>query len=336
MIELTRNNARNYCGKCGIYYITVGSHNYVGSSIDLGSRLRNHIWSMENNKHRNKMFQNCYNKYSLSGFMFSILEYCDKDKRIEREQYYKDLLVPDINVVEPVSLERNKPEYINKQREIRLKYYETHEAIGKIPVYYYEKTGEYVGSFSSATEAAMHFGVEVSAITAASNGRSKTCCGYQWSKQRKDNVPSIIKPKKEKPPKDPKPGNSRIIYRYSLDGEYIDCFQSSKAADRALGIHGCHAAANPNTAYRSVGGYMWSFEKKDKLQKYENHSKEARIRSITIKDKDSDWEKTFKSIAEAVRYFNVDDKDFASQCACISYCAKNNKLYQKRFIISYK
>ena len=39
-------------------------------------------------------------KYGFNNFSFEILEYCDKNILLEREQYYLNLLKPDYNVVE--------------------------------------------------------------------------------------------------------------------------------------------------------------------------------------------------------------------------------------------
>lgn len=38
-------------------------------------------------------------KEGYSGFRLDILEYCDKDKVIEREQYYIDLMKPEYNIL---------------------------------------------------------------------------------------------------------------------------------------------------------------------------------------------------------------------------------------------
>lgn len=38
-------------------------------------------------------------KHGYSSFSLEILEYCDKDKAISREQYYLDLLEPEYNIL---------------------------------------------------------------------------------------------------------------------------------------------------------------------------------------------------------------------------------------------
>lgn len=336
METLTNENIKKYYGKCGIYYIVIHNHSYIGSSINIGSRLHTHIWSMKTGNHRNRMMQNCYNKYSLLDFTFEILEYCSAEMRIQRESFYIKMLSPDINVVEPVTLNRDSIEYREKQRQIRLEYYQTHESSAKIPIYQYTLTGDYITSFSSATEAAKFYGVNVSAITAATNGRSTTCVGFQWRKTYSREITSCIKLPKEKIKKEPKPGNRRKIYRYSLAGEYIDAFASCKEADRVLGIHGCHAAASDNTSYRSVGGFLWSFEKKDHLTPYENHSKDAKIKTVYLFDVYTGIEQSFRSIADACRSIITSNDNFDSVCATISSSAKKPNFVLHRYLARYE
>ena len=44
------------------------------------------------------IFQNCFNKYGESSFVFQILELVEQSKCIEREQHYIDTLKPTINI----------------------------------------------------------------------------------------------------------------------------------------------------------------------------------------------------------------------------------------------
>ena len=340
MEQLSRENTKSFNGKSGVYYYEVAGHSYVGSSVNIGNRLNCHIWALLNGKHRNRFIQNCFNKYSISSFTFKILEFCTKEKRIEREKYYIDLLKPDLNVCDPITLSRDKPEYIERQRRIRKEYYLTHEASNKIPVYQYTPFGDYVTSFPSATEAARFYGVGVSAMVAASNGRSKTCAGYQWRKDKCENIPSCIKVKvaKEKTKLPPKPGNKKRIYRYSLDGAYVDSFESASLAERTLNIHGCSAATLGNGPYRSVGGFLWSYDKVDRMPHYENHSKDAKKVSIIITEISSGQEYEFNSVADAVRCLFPDaGLKFDSLCATVCGCARGKgKTIKSKYKARYK
>lgn len=338
MEKLTRDNIKKHKNGSGIYHITVERHNYIGSSVDLRSRLRNHIWAMTSEKHRNIIVQNCYNKYGLDKFYFEILEYCEKDIRIEREKYYINLFNPDLNVTDPVSLKRDKTfsQHVSISKKA---YYKTHITTSRIPIYQYTIAGDYIAEFSSATEVAKLFSIEVSAVCAAVNGRSKTCKGFQWRKEKFEKIESLVKEKikVEKPKLLPKPGNRKQIFRYSYDGTYIDSFNSASEADRTLGIKGCSAAARGNGPYRSVGGFLWSYEKVEKLSPYENHSKDAKKVAIILTEINTRKEYQFDSIATAVRTLFPNATNFECLCANISACARGkSKTVRNQYTAKYK
>jgi len=82
--------------KSGVYKIICKSKVYIGSSINIDFRLNEHKRLLKNNKHYNKLFQRAYNKYGLINFKFEVIEIVDdpnKNKLIEREQYYLNTLL---------------------------------------------------------------------------------------------------------------------------------------------------------------------------------------------------------------------------------------------------
>jgi group I intron endonuclease len=88
--------------KC-IYLITCTANNtrYVGSSSDLETRWKTHKWLLSNNKHHSKIFQNTWNKYGESQFVLEVLEdlkNANKEELLNKEQYYIDLLKPQLNI----------------------------------------------------------------------------------------------------------------------------------------------------------------------------------------------------------------------------------------------
>lgn len=76
----------------GIYIIKFnsGEYVYIGSSCNLKNRFNNHLNKLKNNKHYNPRLQSIYNKYGNDNLHFSILEYCDIDILLEREQFFID------------------------------------------------------------------------------------------------------------------------------------------------------------------------------------------------------------------------------------------------------
>ncbi len=62
---------------------------YIGSAINIKNRWYNHKKELEQNRHHSKYLQNSYNKNHT--FQFLIIEFCSKEKTLEREQWWLDL-----------------------------------------------------------------------------------------------------------------------------------------------------------------------------------------------------------------------------------------------------
>jgi group I intron endonuclease len=74
----------------GIYLIEISEYKYVGSAINIKVRWSNHLGRLSRNIHENSFMQNVFNKLGKDKLTFSVLEYCEKELLIEREQYYID------------------------------------------------------------------------------------------------------------------------------------------------------------------------------------------------------------------------------------------------------
>lgn len=107
----------NFRFKSGIYFIKCKSNNrlYIGSSVNIYNRLHQHLHRFKNNKHF-KIMQNSVNKYGLENFECGVVEYCEKENLLEREQYYIDTLKPYFNTNKNI----NRPytrKFTNKEKE---------------------------------------------------------------------------------------------------------------------------------------------------------------------------------------------------------------------------
>lgn len=233
---------------CGVYMIQISWHLYVGSAENIRTRILGHRKALRSGNHIHLM-QEAYNKYGEENVVATILEKCNKDNLLEREEFWINSLPTDMN-------RENHP---------------TNHPIYK-----------------------------------------------PWNH----------------------PGISKNVYRYNLDGSYIDSFPSVKEAQRVLKVKSAvliSAAANPdNTTFKSAYGYLWSYDKKDYLEPYVNHSKDSKKVSIIIKNIQTGEEYIFDSIAEATRTLFPDSKNFNSLCAIISSCANGKgktikKLYTARY-----
>ncbi len=75
---------------CGIYCIEnmVNYKKYVGQSIDIYRRWKDHKHELDGNRHHNIYLQRAWNKYGEDNFNFYILEKCDVSDIDNRETHY--------------------------------------------------------------------------------------------------------------------------------------------------------------------------------------------------------------------------------------------------------
>ena len=89
--------------KSGIYCWTNLKSNkkYIGSSINLGSRLKDYFnYSfLILPKNKGMLIYKALLKHGYTSFRLEILEYCDKLNCIDREQYYIDFIKPEYNLL---------------------------------------------------------------------------------------------------------------------------------------------------------------------------------------------------------------------------------------------
>lgn len=58
---------------------------YYGSSINIHKRFIQHKSNLRNNKHHCKSLQNAWNKYTVNGFVFEVIEECCKSQLLLKE-----------------------------------------------------------------------------------------------------------------------------------------------------------------------------------------------------------------------------------------------------------
>jgi excinuclease UvrABC nuclease subunit len=99
------NALEDNIGKSGIYRWLHNTNNksYVGSSKDLYRRLKYNYYNTNFLKRRvitgNSRIYRALLDDGYENFTLEILEYCNKNILIEREQYYIDLLKPEYNIL---------------------------------------------------------------------------------------------------------------------------------------------------------------------------------------------------------------------------------------------
>jgi group I intron endonuclease len=101
----------SYINKSGVYILHIKDHSYIGSASSLYARIRKHKSALELNKHVNTFLQNCYNKHRE--ITYDILEFCNREKLIEKECLYIKQYIPDLNMKSP--MESNAGFHLTKE-----------------------------------------------------------------------------------------------------------------------------------------------------------------------------------------------------------------------------
>lgn len=83
----------------GIYKISqINTNNfYIGSAVDIPKRWVRHRSQLDANTHHSKYLQRVYNKYGKDSLTFEVVEFCEKNQLLAREQHYLDELKPIFN-----------------------------------------------------------------------------------------------------------------------------------------------------------------------------------------------------------------------------------------------
>ena len=188
----------------GIYEIKniLNIHRYIGSSVNINKRFKEHINSLNKGNHHSSILQRAWNKYGESNFEFRILEKCEpiKDTLLLIEQKYLDLN-PEYNICKKSNStqgvifsedRRRKIGIANSKRFIKPDTRRKHSenstssewnSIQRIPVLMLDdKTKEIIMEFNSITQAAIYTGHKNHrvCIRRAMKGIQKTAYGFKW------------------------------------------------------------------------------------------------------------------------------------------------------------
>lgn len=219
--------------RCGIYMIVnlVNGNRYIGSSKNIQQRLQTHRSELRHQYHCNDHLQNAWNKYGEKNFDYSILEFCEEDIRISREQYYVDTLTPEYNIsVDIVELPSNSEESraklsrVRKQRISEGLIEKTHCS----KLFVYNLQGEFMKEFNSEMDACRELGFTRSGIQKTLRGENKHHHGYLLFREKQDSVIPYKRTKKVD-----KQYKTIIVQN---DNEYYE-FRNAKECSEFFNIH---------------------------------------------------------------------------------------------------
>ncbi len=208
MIKSEFYDFKNKSGIYKIYNNKTGDF-YIGSAKNLYLRLHMHKSNLLKNKHVNKFLQHSYNKYGKSNFTFEVLEECDTNLLINREQFYIDYLFPTFNLrkIAKSNLGIKWSEESKKKKKLQGR---------KGPIYEYNLNGEFVKEWGCAKEASEELGRSYYSVFANLNKKLPKSINSIFTYVKVDAVePYVFKYIRKNRPtiiKQDREGNILVVY----------------------------------------------------------------------------------------------------------------------------
>ena len=186
------------------------------------------------------IFYNAIQKYGWDNFEHEILEENIPNAEIsnEREKYYIELYN---------STDRNFGYNIqiggNEQTKLSIK------------VYQYSLKGDYIKEYNSIADAMRDCNISNGKISECCSGKRKSIGGYRWSYKKYNNLGEYKYDT-----------NSRTVHKYSLSGDYIETYEHLSDVVKEMNlINGGHISNCCNGNRETAYGFMWSYEKYDRI-----------------------------------------------------------------------
>lgn len=222
---------------------------YIGSTsctIGFSQRFAKHKSDMRLHKHGNIYLQRIHDKYGLDGFVFEIIEKCEKEKCIEREQYwidYFDSYNKGYNLAEkanggPTLTFDFRRKMTTKQHKI---------------VYQIDKSDNIIYVYDGVHEAGRISGINSADISTCCHKRNNMAGGFLWC--FKDDYNSSVKYKSKY--------NNSGVFQFDLSNNLIKKWDSIKQASLIYSkghngnIVNCCAGK-----LKSAYGYIWRYNNK--------------------------------------------------------------------------
>lgn len=225
---------------CGIYKITNLLNNkcYIGQSINIEDRFKKH-----KNANDNFVIHVALRKYGIHNFSFEIIEECNISQLNHREKYwisfYNSLIPNGYNMIEGGSNGAG----LAKGKQVEQ----------------YDLNGRLIAIYASAKQASEQTGIIHTSICKCCRGQGKYAGNYQWKYSDSNiSIEPLINVKRNKVKNNP-------VYQYSLNGEYLNEYNSLSEAEKKTGIAKSTICNVCRGKGKTAGNFKWSYEKKKKL-----------------------------------------------------------------------
>lgn len=159
----------------GVYKITnvVTNDFYIGSSIQLSNRKKQHFIQLIKGIHNNKYLQNSFNKHEKLNFVFDIICTCPPEYCLKLEQWFIDNLKPTYNQLQKAG---NSLGYKHTSESIqKLKTQDKSHCSKKL--YQYDINNNFLKDWDSCSEFARHYNISRIAVIKAVKKLHK-CRGF--------------------------------------------------------------------------------------------------------------------------------------------------------------
>ena len=221
----------------GIYKITnlIDNKCYVGQSVNIEYRWKEHIRTSKNKKRHNYNFHlyKSFRKYGTENFKFEILELVpNKNDLTKKEQFYYDMYKPEYSLMQPQDTLSNNRK--NKVYKIDM------------------DTLEILYTYESATEAGIKNNINHSHISSTCSGVRTSAGGFYWCLVEKYNENFV-----------PKKINKRIkgvkVLQFDLDNNFIKKYDSVNQASIENNCTWIGIDKTCKGIYKQTKGYIWRF-----------------------------------------------------------------------------
>lgn len=225
---------------------------YIGSAVNFLNRWRLHKHKLSKNIHDSKKLQNHVNKYGIDDLSFEIVEQCNKEDLIRREQYYIDTLYPIFNSRQKAENNlgfKHSKKSIQKMKESWKKREFTPELKQKL----------YEGRKNMSEESKK---LQSDRIKEAAKHR-KPISEETREKFRQIGLKRTYSKETKKKFSDWHSNNSSVakpVIQYDLNNTYVAEYKSMNYASIITGVHVTNIGRCCNNNKGIAGNYIWKFK----------------------------------------------------------------------------
>jgi group I intron endonuclease len=241
--------------KSGVYVITniVNGKIYIGSSVNIKKRWREHKNDLKKNKHHSSSLQKSYNKHGLENFIFEIIEFVDCKELFIVEQKYLDQYKPyERSNGYNISRTAKGPTGVNRDDLVSFNIQNKSKK-----VFQYDLNGKFIKEWFSITEASLFYNIHKSNISKNCLKKTNKFFGYIWSFEYKNYVSTnIIQNKKKKK-----------VLQYTINDVFLQEWNSLTEASQHLNILISKISLVCSKKRKTAGGFKWKYKYYDNEKK---------------------------------------------------------------------